>query len=158
VEGLVTVFMHALDARARLALTAHGTREPPASRRYTMQFRHGLEKLDAAKSHLRDPQSANDVSPSAVVRALDGPAADRAHAARHVVGNTRLASSTQPLALRDVRHAIAFLVYGKVARITEQDHVNVGALVITAYCTHGVVVRQNGRSGCQSTRADYVLS
>ena len=105
-----------------------------------MQFSYRLKKLGATESTLWNPQSANDVRPSTVVRALHGTAADWTHAACNVVGNTRLASATQPLALGDVRYTIAFLVNSKVARITEQDHVDVGAFIVTAYRTHGVVV------------------
>jgi len=140
VKGLVAVFMHALDAGTSLTLTANSTRKPPASRRYTMQLCYRLEKLDAAKSTLWDPQRTNYMCPSAIVRTLHSAAPDWTHTACDVVGNTCLASPTQPLALWNVRYTVAFLVNSKIAGITEQDNVDVCALVIAANCTDSIIV------------------
>lgn len=139
-ECFVAAFVHALDASTSLALITHGTGQPPSSRRYPMKLGDRLQELNTAEPDLRDPQSTNDVGPTAVVCALDGAAAYRTHAARDVVGNAGLTSPTQPLALGNVRYAVALLVNGKVTRITEQNCVDVCAFVVTAYCTNGVVV------------------
>jgi len=105
-----------------------------------MQLCDRLQKLNTTKPHLWYPQCTNNVGPSAIICPLNGTATNWTHTASDVVGNTRLTSSTQPLSLGDVRYAIAVLVNGKVARITEQDRVDIRTLVITAYSTNGIVV------------------
>jgi len=117
-----------------------------------------FQKLDAAESNLGDPQRADDMSPPTVVCPLDCTATDGAHAACHVVGDARLAPPAQPLALGHVRHAVAFLMHRQVARVAEQDHVDVRALVVAADRADGVVVRNGGCRGGRRALADYVLA
>lgn len=82
------------------------------------------------------------MSPASVVCLLESPPLVGTQSAVH--GSTRRlqAAPTQPLALRDVRHAVALLVYSQVAHVTKQDHVAVLTLSVITDAANGVLVDQ----------------
>ena len=83
--------------------------ELPPGRRDVVDAVDGLEKDGVGESHLRDPESADDVGPAAVVGALEGAALVRAEAALDAARGRLQAAAAQPLALGDVGHAVTLL-------------------------------------------------
>lgn len=78
--------------------------------------------------------------PARVVRLLEGPALVRTQSAVHGSAGRLQAAATQPLTLWDVGHAVALLVHGQVAHVTEQDHVAVLTLAVITDAADGVFV------------------
>lgn len=82
------------------------------------------------------------MGPAGVVRLLEGAPLVGTQGAVHGATRRLQAAATQPLALGDVRHAVALLVHRQVAHVAEQDHVAVLALAVVADAADGVLVDQ----------------
>ena len=140
VERRVAVRLVALDAGTGAALLADVARQFPARRRDVLDTVNRLEEDGVREADLGDPECAHDVRPAAVVRLLERAALVRTEAAVDGARRRLEAAAAQPLALGDVRHAVALLVHRKVAHVAEQDHVAVLALAVHADAAHRVLV------------------
>ena len=68
------------------------------------------------------------MAPAVVVRLLERAVQRRAENAVNWPRGRELAAATEPLAFRDVRHAVALLVHRKIAQVAEQNRVRIRAL------------------------------
>ena len=73
------------------------------------------------------------MAPAVVVRLLERAVQRRAENAVNRPRGRELAAATEPLAFRDVRHAVALLVHREIAQIAEQNRVRICALETTSF-------------------------
>lgn len=85
--------------------------------------------------------------PARVIRLLEGATLVGAEGAVDGPAGGLQAAAAQPLALGDVRNAVALLVDGQVAHVAEQDHVAVLTLAVVADAAHGVLVNEGAGVG-----------
>ena len=103
---------------------------------------HAVDRLHVHRvphTRLRDPHGTEQVRPLALRRLLERAAFGRAeHAGDGAVGRHGTLAA-EPLALGDVRDAVAVLVYGQVAPVAEDDSVRILTLAVVADGTERVL-------------------
>lgn len=141
----VAVGFVALNRRAPAFLFAQVTGELPPRRRNVLHSLHRLQEHSVGKAHFRDPYGTDDVGPTSIAGLFECTPSVWTEDTIDGSGRGLQTSPAQPLALRDVRHPVTFLVHGEVADVTKQDDVAIETLIIKANTTVGILI--NGALG-----------
>lgn len=157
-EGPVTVGLVALDGRAPAFLLAQVASELPAGWGDVVHPLHGLQEHRVGKAHLWYPYGTDYVGPASITSLFEGTSPVGAEHTVHGARGGLQTAAAQPLALRDVGHAVTLLVHGQVTHVTEQDHVAVLTLAVVTDAADGVLVdqgagvrlREEGKGGVEN--------
>lgn len=103
--------------------------------------------------YLWDPERTHDVRPACVVRLFESSSLVRTESTVHGSAWRLQAATTQPLALWDVGHTVALLVYRQVTHVAEQDHIAVLTLSVITDAADSIFIDQ-GAGVCLRERSE----
>lgn len=90
--------------------------------------------------YLWDPEGTHHVCPACIVRLFESASLVGTECTVHSSTRRLQAAATQPLALRDIGHAVALLVYCQVTHVAEQDHIAVLTLPVVTDAADSIFI------------------